>query len=240
MCSTYALVASVVLVVSALYIGRLIAVIPILSFAQANQSKNEVFANNTNKDGIHLFVFLGSGGHTGEMLRLLHNYREFLLNPKNTLYVGYSDNDSLIRFQKFIDKNGLNAKNVHYYPFVKAREVGAGLVSSVFSILKTLLNGFVYVFEIKMRSWSHPHMTLLNGPGTCCIIAFWSKFLEWIFFIPIANNHSNIIYVESLARVASLSLTGKILNILADVFIVQWEELKTKKAPRAEYYGILV
>jgi len=37
-----------------------------------------------------------------------------------------------------------------------------------------------------------------------------------------------IVYVESLARVKSLSLTGKLLLPTASLFIIQWPELYTK------------
>jgi len=47
-----------------------------------------------------------------------------------------------------------------------------------------------------------------------------------------------IIYVESFARIDSLSLTGKIVYQFADLFIVQWEEL-ISDYPKAVYEGAL-
>ncbi|WP_026505990.1 PssD/Cps14F family polysaccharide biosynthesis glycosyltransferase [Butyrivibrio sp. NC3005] len=37
-----------------------------------------------------------------------------------------------------------------------------------------------------------------------------------------------VIYIESFARVDELSLTGKIMKHVADLFIYQWEDLKDK------------
>ena len=49
-----------------------------------------------------------------------------------------------------------------------------------------------------------------------------------------------IVYVESIARVASLSLSGKILYHarMADAFFVQWPDLQ-RRFPRSRYKGRL-
>jgi beta-1,4-N-acetylglucosaminyltransferase len=49
---------------------------------------------------------------------------------------------------------------------------------------------------------------------------------------------SRIVYVESIARTASLSLSGRILyaSRIADVVFVQWPGL-VEKYPRARYSG---
>uniref|UniRef100_M1B1H6 UDP-N-acetylglucosamine transferase subunit ALG14 n=1 Tax=Solanum tuberosum TaxID=4113 RepID=M1B1H6_SOLTU len=77
---------------------------------------------------------------------------------------------------------------------------------------------------------------LCNGPGTCiplCVIAFLFKVLgiRW----------SSIFYVESIARVRKLSLSGLLLYKLhmADQLFVQWPQLK-EKYPRAHYVGRLM
>ena len=232
---------ALLLILGCFYIGRLIKVIPILRFACAGEAEiKPLFIQPKSNDGIHLFVFLGSGGHTGEMLRLLQNHQEVLLNKRYTFYIGYSDDDSKARFLSMVEKYDFKAERIHFYPFAKAREVNAGPIASIVTISKTLLTGFTNVLSIKMKTLGQPHLTLLNGPGTCCIINFWLKLLEWLIYIPYLSNGSNVVYIESLARIESLSLTGKILYLLADVFVVQWEELKVRKAPRSEYYGILV
>ncbi|MDN2649365.1 PssD/Cps14F family polysaccharide biosynthesis glycosyltransferase [Leuconostoc lactis] len=47
---------------------------------------------------------------------------------------------------------------------------------------------------------------------------------------------SKVIYIESFARVSSLSLTGKLLYFWVDKFIVQWPDLE-KKYSKASYIG---
>jgi beta-1,4-N-acetylglucosaminyltransferase len=52
--------------------------------------------------------------------------------------------------------------------------------------------------------------------------------------------HTRIVYVESIARVRRLSLSGKILyhSRMADVVFVQWEELQ-RCFPRTVFAGSL-
>jgi hypothetical protein len=50
--------------------------------------------------------------------------------------------------------------------------------------------------------------------------------------------HCSIVYVESFARVKSLSLSGHIMYYVADKFVVQWEGL-CALYPRAIYAGVL-
>jgi len=40
--------------------------------------------------------------------------------------------------------------------------------------------------------------------------------------------NTRIVYVESICRVETLSLSGRILSLLADEFVVQWEEVRAK------------
>ena len=45
-----------------------------------------------------------------------------------------------------------------------------------------------------------------------------------------------IIYIESFARVDDASMTGKLMYPIADLFLVQWEEM-LKIFPKAIYAG---
>jgi beta-1,4-N-acetylglucosaminyltransferase len=56
------------------------------------------------------------------------------------------------------------------------------------------------------------------------------------FFVMARFFRIRTIYIESLSRIDTLSLTGKILYFLADDFFVQWPEL-TKRYNRAVYKG---
>ena len=47
-----------------------------------------------------------------------------------------------------------------------------------------------------------------------------------------------VVHVESYTRIKDISLTGKILYPLADLFIVQWQQL-VRKYPKAIYGGKL-
>lgn len=74
---------------------------------------------------------------------------------------------------------------------------------------------------------------LSNGPATGAVAAFVGVGREVLW-----GEKCQIVYVESLARVDTLSVSGKLLYYVADRFLVQWPELK-EKYPRAEFYGRL-
>ncbi|CAL9735288.1 UDP-N-acetylglucosamine transferase subunit Alg14p [Monosporozyma servazzii] len=232
----WVVIASLLLFIATIYTLRLILILPCCTSEYKSNIKEDngslLELKGINAKGVQLFIFLGSGGHTGEMLRLIQNYKEVLLNKESTLHIGYSDNESL---NKMKDLSNIFECKMKFYEFKKAREVGANIKSSLRTIILTLLTSLMHVVSIKLQMLNKPHLVLLNGPGTCCIITIWFKLLDLMSLM----TSSNIIYVESLARIKTLSLTGKILYWLADEFIVQWEDLQTSY-PRSKYFGILV
>lgn len=61
-----------------------------------------------------------------------------------------------------------------------------------------------------------PKLLLVNGPGTCVPVVIATRLLA---------PRTKIIYIESICRVKTLSLSAKILWYFLDVIIVQWPEL---------------
>ncbi|KAF1849887.1 glycosyltransferase family 1 protein [Cucurbitaria berberidis CBS 394.84] len=85
-----------------------------------------------------------------------------------------------------------------------------------------------------------PDLIITNGPATAVIIILASlilRFLNWRG----ANSRSKCktVYVESFARVKTLSLSGRLLLRIVDRFLVQWVELEGAGG-RAEFWGVLV
>lgn len=104
-----------------------------------------------------------------------------------------------------------------------------------------------------------PDMIITNGPGTgvCVIVA--AKLIRiageilspTIYALQLSREpHSQwpqrklrTIYIESWARVTTLSLSGKILLPLVDRFLVQWESLagySGRMGGKTEYVGTLL
>ncbi|XP_077308985.1 UDP-N-acetylglucosamine transferase subunit ALG14 isoform X2 [Lithobates pipiens] len=77
-------------------------------------------------------------------------------------------------------------------------------------------------------------LILCNGPGTCIPVCLSALLLGILGIKKII-----VVYVESLCRVESLSLSGKLLYYIADYFIVQWPLLKDKY-PKSMYLGRIV
>lgn len=75
--------------------------------------------------------------------------------------------------------------------------------------------------------WDAPDIILTNGPGTGVIVVLTSLFLRFFDFRGMGPARTRVVYVESLARVRGLSLSGRLLKKVADRFLVQWEELQT-------------
>lgn len=170
-------------------------------------------------------VVLGSGGHTMEMLRLLSGMD--LVNFSQRIYVT-ADNDtmSIKKITAFEQSCGNSEPMIKRIP--RARNV---LQSYITTVLSTLIAIF-YSFPITITAL--PDLLLCNGPGTCIPLCFWCFVLKFFWIKDIT-----IVYVESICRVKTLSLSALILYYIADHILVQWPQLQTA-FPRTEYIGRVV
>ena len=111
----------------------------------------------------------------------------------------------------------------------RSREVGQSYATSVVTTLYSLL------FAAWLVAKRRPQLLLVNGPGTCipvCAAAFACRALCLL--------DCRVAYVESIARVERLSLSGRILRALraADLLLVQWPAMAAR-FPGTRYAGRL-
>lgn len=172
-------------------------------------------------------ILLGSGGHTGEMIRMLGDVD--LSKCYRTWLVSSGDTTSLLKAQKYEERTLSLADKTQYLELARARRVGEPLVLSVISTAKSLLS-----VASQIRKVALPDVLLVNGPGTCIPVAY---LLFALKVLGLCN--TRIVYIESLARVKQLSLSGRLIQPISDRFLVQWRPL-ADMYDRAEYYGILI
>ncbi|KAJ7188164.1 glycosyltransferase family 1 protein [Mycena filopes] len=192
-----------------------------------------------------LAVFLGSGGHTSEALTLL-SALDFARYSPRTYVISEGDSFSAqkARDLELSKETGppLRAQGPAQYTLLtipRARRVRQ--VPPHHAIDRLGLTFIVclphYRGTLSLPFRNRPpfaDVLILNGPGTCftlCIAVYVNKFLG----LPAPR----VIYIESFARVDSLSLSGKLLYPFVDRFIVQWKQLQ-EKVPGAEFRGLLV
>lgn len=135
----------------------------------------------------------------------------------------------------------------------RARRIHQSLLTSPFTSLQTLHSSFNPLLSsppllpnqppqtsYEAAAQDLPDLIITNGPATAVIIILASLILKF-FNIRGASSRGKCktMYVESFARVKTLSLSGKLLVRVVDRFLVQWEELE-HKGGRAEFWGILV
>ncbi|AOW01551.1 UDP-N-acetylglucosamine transferase subunit ALG14 [Yarrowia lipolytica] len=174
-----------------------------------------------------LMVMMGSGGHTGEMLRMLKTLK--LQSYAKRVYVSSSgDVDSLEKVKVLESTTKTDIKTMVLENIPRARKVGQSYPSSV------ITSAVSFAVAVKLVHKHKPHVIVCNGPATCVMLCYAAFLLRFMALID-----TRIIYVESLARVNRLSLSGLILLPFCDRFLVQWPQL-AEKYPRAEYHGILV
>lgn len=163
-------------------------------------------------------IVIGSGGHTAEMLRLLNKMNKMNFTPR--LYVlANTDTTSRIRVENDECGTDWSIANIP-----RSRYVNQSYLTSIFSTIYSIFMTVPVVISFE------PDLVLCNGPGTCipvCFVAFIMRLFHCI--------DTSIIFVESICRVNTLSLTGKIMYFFADLIIVQWYELKQKYGRRVKY-----
>lgn len=222
----------------------------------------------------HLCVVLGSGGHTAEILAMLRNVPDVAKDyTYRTYVVSAGDDFSAIKAEEFERELAADAKATiepevpdqppppKVYDIVtitRARRVHQSIFTTPTTVVLCLwdclkvLRGVHKAQNHAGSAHTSPDLILTNGPGTgvCVVVAS----IILLFFGAGGSSHDGAyhasgqmrtIYVESLARVKTLSLSGQILKALVDRFVVQWETLQRKvgekeRGGRAEYVGVLV
>ncbi|KAK0486092.1 glycosyltransferase family 1 protein [Armillaria novae-zelandiae] len=256
-----------VLSLSVLPIGFLIGVaacvLRIFLLLPAQKSSGRSRLSDNTSGTRKLAVFLGSGGHTSEAIALLSSldYARF----SSRIYI-VGDGDTLstqkaidLESKKCASSSEQNVRHLFFFAvwtIPRARRVHQSLLSSPLTALWSLLRCMQHVTIsplLSSSSASQPFadVLILNGPGTClslCIAIYVNKFIG----LPVPK----LIYVESFARVHSLSLSGKLLRPLVDRyrvidptdpvwpypsprFVVQWPQPLTDGG-RGDCFGWLV
>ena len=169
---------------------------------------------------LRTLLVLGSGGHTTEMLCIVSGLDSTRYWPRH--YVLASSDRTSAR--KLVDM-GLADVGVRVEKVPRAREVGQSYFFSLFSTF------YAYLYSLSLLLRIRPRILICNGPGTCVPIC-----LAAVFIRNVTLYYIKVVYVESICRVRTLSLSGKILYPLADHFLVQWQGLTTDY-PSSKYVG---
>ncbi|KAI1962333.1 UDP-N-acetylglucosamine transferase subunit [Ophidiomyces ophidiicola] len=243
--------------------------------------------------GIHLFIVLGSGGHTEEMLSMMRHAR---LNPgmysRRTYLVSTGDSFSmkkaaelereLLQFNQFDNQAGKGKKrsgnsvirakspsSQGEYTIItipRARKVHQSLLTAPFSTLHCFwmcllaLRG-KHPNQIRStvapsQALGYPDLILTNGPGMAVCVIVAARILRRVSrgFITDSprsgkrgrsrhdkqRRYLRTIFIESWARVKTLSLSGKLVLPIVDRFLVQWSTLEGYQSwngKKAEYVG---
>lgn len=179
-----------------------------------------------------LLVVLGSGGHTAEMLTLLSDFFRDI-DKQNNLEITYvtsaTDNHSQKKIQRLhtnaAEGSALSQARTSFIALPRAREVGESIPSSIISTCRCFL------VAIGAVNRARADVLLINGPATSAVVAFVT------FLKRVLGGRGRIVYVESFARVKTLSLSGLLCYRFVDRFVVQWP---MPWLPMAEFYGRLV
>lgn len=170
------------------------------------------------KKPIRTLIVIGSGGHTAEMLRLMKKMNKSKFMPR--LYV-LADTDITSCVQ--IENNEYGTDwSIASIP--RSRHVNQSYLTSILSTIYSIVMTMPVVILFK------PDLILCNGPGTCVPVCFIALIIKLFHYAD-----TSVIFVESICRVKTLSLTGKLMFIFADLIIVQWPELSRKYGWRVKY-----
>jgi UDP-N-acetylglucosamine:LPS N-acetylglucosamine transferase len=156
-----------------------------------------------------LLVVLGEGGHTTELLNLVD-----LLGDRYDYHYVISKQDNLSADQLRIEGE------IHRLLRPRGKDTSAPLAA-----LRTVLTAF-QALSVLLRV--RPKAILSTGPAIAVPVAILGKLLG-----------ARVIFVETGSRIRTVSMTGKIMYRWADLYFVQWPQLK-EKLPRAIYAGRLI
>ncbi len=155
-----------------------------------------------------LLVVLGTGGHTAQMLRLVR-----LLGDKFNYEYVIAKNDPIS--EKKIEIPG------KVWKITEHRSYNTPIWKAVINTAIMTLESLCIIIKTNAIA------VVSAGPGLAVPISYLGKLFG-----------KKVIFLESWSRVWHPSRAGKLVYPIADLFFVQWPELK-EKYPKAIYAGRL-
>ncbi|KAG4437587.1 hypothetical protein IFR05_006926 [Cadophora sp. M221] len=217
----------------------------------------------------HMVVVLGSGGHTAEMMSLLrdidpsrYTHRTYIVSSGDSFSTGKA-----LEIERIIQsKHNPSEQDQEQEPtkagetsartgtwdvktVPRARKIHQSLYTTPFSSLWCFIGCLRALVETartsKATPFEYPDVLITNGPATAVMVVLAAMFLKFFGVAPVGKMKT--IYVESWARVKTLSLSGKLLLRMGvcDRFLVQWEALARSingdgRRRKVEWVGFLV
>ena len=114
-------------------------------------------------------------------------------------------------------ENLIDKYNVKYMNYGSRQYIFSYIFIFIFNVLRSI--ELIFTFK--------PDIVITTGAHTGGIVCFIAKIFG-----------KKVIYIESMAKVNTLSMTGRFVYLFADKFYVQWEELECKYE-KSEYLGRL-
>lgn len=196
----------------------------ILQIWHSRRRNIQAVSHTRGQSKAHAMIVLGSGGHTKEMMSFVEalgssfHHRTFLVAETDKFSY-----EKVTRLQQEIGDT-----NYEILRIPRSREVRQSYLSSIVTTIKA----FILIFPLVLLK--HPDILICNGPGTCIPVCCTAFILRCLFV-----HTTKIVYIESICRVNTLSLSGKLLYYFSDSFIVQWPDLLANY-PYAKYLGRLM
>jgi len=91
-----------------------------------------------------------------------------------------------------------------------------------FRVLRTMCRCLIAIFKEK------PDVVISTGAASGCMSSFIAKVLG-----------AKVIWIDSITNVEHLSLSGRMVRPIADLFLVQWPEM-VKRYKNVEYVGTVI
>lgn len=168
------------------------------------------------KKRVKVLIVLGTGGHTTEMFLMTRNLLANRFIPV-FLFVDQRDCEAARDKEKEFRDATLDTND--QTRFIKVRRIrrpNEPILSAIGNILPSVWHALKLMWELQ------PDVLLLNGPGNC--LPIWAAALVFNSF----GFGCPIVFVESLCRVNSLSITGQALFYTSTKYCVHWKSLKSK------------
>lgn len=189
---------------------------------------------------MYVLAVLGSGGHTKEMLLMMENEFDMSAESHRRYLVTSGDvisQKSAEAFEMRLRETREHSGSYDVRIATRARRVHQPLLTTPVSALRSILDIFPILLSPPWHNTPEsglnlPDVIFINGPATAFFVALVAHLLKIFYFVP--ENKMQVLFIESWARVTSLSLTGKLVYYtgIADLFLVQHE-------PVANAYGVV-